>query len=142
MTAHPQERLLLAGERRLRQVLGGRARADGDGACAQAAIGIEDGLFQQWRDDCLFEPGPNQSAAAGGRGIDDVALELIAPHRQIVRVGSDHEPLGNRESRVQQLAQVGGFAATPVQIPDAKSYEIDDKERLIARRRPHLTSRR
>ena len=101
--AHPQECLLLAGERSLRQVLGGRTRADGDGSFAHAAIGIEDGPFHVRRDHRLFEPGPNQGGAAGVGLIDDVAFEVVARHHELVCGGGDDEPWRNRESSARTI---------------------------------------
>ena len=53
-------------------------------------------------------------------------------HHELVRGGGDHEPWGDRESRAQQLAQVGGFAAAAVQIPGAKPRQIDDEEPILS----------
>ena len=126
--AHPQKRLLLAGECRLWQVLRRRARADGNGPPTHAAVAFENGLFHFRRNRRFFEPGPNQRGITPARGSDDIVLKFIAPHHEVVSGRGDDKSRGDREPCAQQFAQVGGLAAAMVEISDAKLGQIDDKD--------------
>jgi hypothetical protein len=81
----------------------------------------------------LLEPDENRGGAAMRR-IVDVALKIIALHDEIVSGRGDHEPWRNRESRAQQFAQIGRFAAAEIEISRAQLTEIENKGRSIATR--------
>ena len=59
-------------------------------------------------------------------------LEEGAPHHEVVGGCGDDEPRRNRETRLEQFAQVRGFAATAIEIPGPKLRQINDQHRSVA----------
>src|SRR5829696_6368589 len=89
--AHAEECLLLTGKRRMRQVLGCRARADSNGPTADTAVGLQDRSLHFCGNRRLFEPGPSLGRIASAQGIDEVKIEMVALHDKVVSGRGDHE---------------------------------------------------
>jgi hypothetical protein len=140
-----EEGFLLAGEARLRQVLGrgGAAHRDGDPLVgdldAEVAVSAGDGLGDRRRElGALDEPtdrlaGPGQRDLAGrelGQGVLDRLPELVGGQEVPVRLGGRGEAGrdldANRAQRAYQLAERGVLAADARHVGRRQVAQADD----------------
>ena len=108
VTARPEDRVLLTGKARLRQVFRGRRRADRDGWRSQGAVGLADRFGDRGRD------GRGREAETGRRrGVRRYACRLSS---EGVRGRRDQETVGHWKARAKQFPEVGALPPGDVDL--------------------------
>ena len=152
LAAHIQKSVLLAGERRFRQILGGRRRAHGDGAFAARAVvqqsisganfGIQIG--RQSRRQNAVADGRRRAREIVGRiniggfefAVDEVAQTGCA-QKSAVGVGGGRESVrhahAGRGQFADEFAERGVFAADDGEVFVARGGERDDMREFFHR---------
>ena len=112
--ADVEERVLLAGEGRLGQVLGGGRGADGDRAVGEVSDGCGDASALVGVDRTP-ERRPDQlgrlARFARPDGLGDDGVQVVLGDERAVLVGAQDDERRHREARVAQGDQVGALAA-------------------------------
>jgi hypothetical protein len=133
-SAHVEVRILLAGEARSWQVLGGGRRSDGDRLSVlvrQPVVGGANlGFYFVWDlrpveqsvDTLLSRLESGRAVGLGGEA-DDLALQAASFDESIIRPGGEDESGWYWQSRVAQFAQVGALAAHEGNIVSAYVIE-------------------
>ena len=126
-----KEGVLLAGERRLRQVLGRRARAHRDRALPEPVVRCQDVSRDLRRDRSACEGVADGGAAAARltQRPGDRLAQAVVGHKAVVGRRGHDEAGRDREAGADQLAQVGALAAGHREIATPQLVQRQDERR-------------
>ncbi len=125
-----EEGVLLAGERRLWQVLGGRARSHRNWSLSDLLVRRQDVPHDLWRKRSTYKGLPNGNAAAllFAEHLANRLAQVAFRDEAVVGCRGHNEARWYWEAGADQLAQVGALATRHNQIPASENMQRKDEQ--------------
>ena len=118
---HVEDRVLLSGERQVRQVLGGGRGTHGDRGPTEGGVGVTNGFDQRWRHHGGREPSPDRRrgrverrsifARRDPRGVDDPLLHSVCRDMVAVHLRRDYESRRDAKPCAREACEIRALTA-------------------------------
>ena len=124
---HVQETVVLARERRLRQVLRRRARPHSDRTQSEPPVRGQDRALHLGRDWGRLERPPDRRGVVLAEHPGDRLAQSVVRDEAVVSRRGDHKARRHREAGADQLAQASALAPRPVQVARRHLRQLEDE---------------